>query len=99
MIAMSCRKKDAIDQGVLRLVIGGASVVSVLALSACGGASGPAVGLSKGTSGGRGLIWRDTNPVWSPDGPKIAFVSNRPHPGSRPKNIYVMNSDGSGARR
>jgi Tol biopolymer transport system component len=44
-------------------------------------------------------MWRDTNPVWSPDGRKIAFVSNRANPGSRLRNIYVMNSDGSGVRR
>ena len=34
-------------------------------------------------------------PAWSPDGGKIAFVSNR----DGNLEIYVMNSDGSGQRR
>ena len=34
---------------------------------------------------------RDSDPVWSPDGRKIAFVSNW--------QVYVMNADGSGKRR
>lgn len=35
----------------------------------------------------------DTNPVWSPDGSKIAFVSNRDSLFA----IYIMNADGSNA--
>lgn len=38
----------------------------------------------------------DTKPVWSPDGKKIAFVSDR-YFGS--KDIYVMSSDGGAAKR
>ena len=34
---------------------------------------------------------RDSDPVWSPDGRRIAFVSNW--------QVYVMNADGSGKRR
>jgi TolB protein len=34
---------------------------------------------------------RDSNPVWSPDGRRIAFVSKW--------QVYVMNADGSGQRR
>lgn len=36
----------------------------------------------------------DTQPAWSPDGSKIAFVSART--GDTNRNIYMMNSDGSG---
>jgi TolB protein len=35
--------------------------------------------------------WRDSDPVWSPDGRQIAFVSNW--------QVWVMNADGSGQRR
>jgi TolB protein len=38
----------------------------------------------------------DSNPVWSPDGVKIAFVRVR---NDQTANIYVMNADGSGQRR
>ena len=37
----------------------------------------------------------DAFPVWSPDGQKIAFASNR----DGPLNVYVMNQDGSGVVR
>jgi TolB protein len=37
----------------------------------------------------------NVSPSWSPDGSKIAFVSNR----SGGPQIYVMNADGSGQRR
>jgi Tol biopolymer transport system component len=44
---------------------------------------------------------QDASPVWSPDGKRIAFTSNRPGP-SNPhgaSNIYVMNADGSGVKQ
>ena len=37
----------------------------------------------------------DVSPTWSPDGSRIAFVSNR----TGTPQIYVMNADGSGGRR
>ena len=37
----------------------------------------------------------DTSPSWSPDGNRIAFVSDR----SGGAQVYVMNKDGSGVRR
>ncbi|HLL76337.1 MAG TPA: Calx-beta domain-containing protein [Pyrinomonadaceae bacterium] len=44
---------------------------------------------------------QDATPVWSPDGTRIAFASNRTTP-SNPhgaSNIFVMNADGSGVRQ
>jgi Tol biopolymer transport system component len=38
----------------------------------------------------------DDDPAWSPDGTKIAFVSNRDRDNG---DIYVMNADGSGQTR
>jgi TolB protein len=40
----------------------------------------------------------DSNPVWSPDGGKIALVRDRDNQHAT-ANIYVMNADGSGQRR
>ncbi len=37
----------------------------------------------------------DTSPTWSPDGSRIAFLSDR----AGSPQIYVMNADGSGVRR
>jgi Tol biopolymer transport system component len=39
-------------------------------------------------------VWAG-NPVWSPDGSKIAFVSNR----DGRRDIYIMNADGSNVTR
>jgi len=41
---------------------------------------------------------QDFNPAWSPDGRKIAIVSN-PDADSTKSAIYVMNADGSGVQR
>jgi Tol biopolymer transport system component len=54
-------------------------------------------------SGQRNLtrnVASDGNPVWSPDGRRIAFVSYRHGPElSRKADVYVMNADGTGQRR
>jgi len=39
----------------------------------------------------------DRNPAWSPDGRKIAFVSNRTH--RVHDEIYVMSASGTGVTR
>jgi dipeptidyl aminopeptidase/acylaminoacyl peptidase len=40
---------------------------------------------------------KDIGPTWSPDGTKIAFISDRDRAGDF--EIYVMNADGSGVKR
>jgi Tol biopolymer transport system component len=40
--------------------------------------------------------YQDRDPAWPPDGSKIAFTTNREHPGTGPTSIYLMNPDGSG---
>ena len=42
---------------------------------------------------------RDANPSWSPDGKKIAFVSDKEGTNIVPNAIYVMNTDGQDIRR
>ena len=55
-------------------------------------------------SGARRLPYFPLTAVWSPDGRRIAFTRTpRPRPAgpccdATPKNIYVMNADGSGQR-
>ena len=49
-------------------------------------------GLTKLTSGDLG----ETSPVWSPDGTKIAFVTNAAYPVAR--DIAIMNANGSGMK-
>jgi Tol biopolymer transport system component len=40
-----------------------------------------------------------SDPVWSPDGEQLAFVSDRANPGTGHEDVYVMRLDGSGLRR
>ncbi len=40
----------------------------------------------------------DTNPVWSPDGSRIAFVSGRKYEGTTRRRVYTMKADGSDVR-
>lgn len=44
----------------------------------------------------------DSEPVWSPDGTMIAFVSTRNGPGGMPdgpENVWLVNADGTGLRQ
>jgi hypothetical protein len=69
-----------------------------------------AMGLHYSGGGGGGLPgwarWDDSCPAWSPDGSRIAFASTRAYVQSHPDyasgydyDLYVMNADGSQARR
>lgn len=42
---------------------------------------------------------QDMQPAYSPDGKKIAFVSNRDSKAAFPQELYTMNASGSGIRR
>jgi Tol biopolymer transport system component len=46
-----------------------------------------------------GSAWDDEGPVWSPDGKRIAFASNRSDHGRAGFHIFVMNADGTDVRR
>ena len=37
----------------------------------------------------------DTNPIWTPDGKRIAFTSDRAKAGGR-RNLYWVSADGAG---
>jgi Tol biopolymer transport system component len=41
----------------------------------------------------------DRLPTWNPDGEKIAFVSDKDHPGKLDSDLYIMNADGTGLQR
>jgi Tol biopolymer transport system component len=45
-----------------------------------------------------GADWSESRPVWSPDGTRIAFVSNHDFPVDNTE-IYAMNADGTGETR
>ncbi len=49
----------------------------------------------RGDTGSPAGLFFQTEPAWSPDGTKIAFVSRR----DGAFHVYVMNADGSGVRR
>ena len=72
----------------MRPTFGAAAVVGAglaLVVGGCGGSSG--------------FRWRDDDAAWSPDGTRIAFVSNRANPNSDASQLYVVNGDGGSLRR
>jgi TolB protein len=78
----------------LVLLAGPASAASTEAIVFSSDLAGKAhiyVGARKVTSG----LWRDYNPVWSPDGRSILFVSDR----DRNEELYLVRRDGSDLRR
>jgi TolB protein len=86
-----------------------AAVALLVAAPSGGGTAAPELAFARGgniwTIGAEGtrarLLLRSAYaPAWSPDGSKLAFVSNRPDArGVRDEEIYVARADGTGVTR
>ena len=89
----------------MKLIVTALALAAVAALASASTAATPPIASAPGLIVSQGdriyvegrQVTRGSQPTWSPDGRRIAFVRGKPDPDSW--EIYVMNADGSGARK